>query len=55
MRLVVLTLAYLIEPDSQFLNGSLSVFKGGRGKALCGGGGLVLEGRRLWYQIDLLQ
>lgn len=55
MRLVVLTPAYLIEPDSQFLNGSLSVFEGGRGRALCGGGGLVLKRGRLWYQTDLLQ
>ena len=55
MRLVVSTSAYLIEPDSQFLNGSLRVFVGGRGKALCGGRGLVLEGGRLWYQTDLLQ
>ena len=50
---IKLTPAYLIEPEGQFLNGSLGVFEGGGGKALCGG--LVLEGGGLWYQTDLLQ
>ena len=32
-----LTPMYLIEPEGQFLNGSLGVFEGGGGKVLCGG------------------